>query len=52
MLTKLPAQLNWNNRPSFTFGALTEFRKAFQQSKNKPIVSQENRFIFVLNQTF
>ena len=50
MLTKLPIQLNWNNRLSFTFRALTEFRKAFQQSKNKPIVSQVNRFIFVLNQ--
>ena len=52
MLTKLPAQLNWNNILSFTFGALSEFRKTLQQSKNKPIVSQVNRFIFVLNQTF
>ena len=52
MLTKLPVQLNWNNRLSFTSGFLTEFRKPFQQSKNKPIVSQENRFIFVLNQPF
>jgi len=36
---------NWNNWLSCTFGALTNFPKSFQQTKNKPILLQRNKFI-------
>ena len=47
MLTKLPAQLNWNNRLGFTFGALTEFRKAFNREEiNRLLLNKTNLFLY------
>jgi len=47
MLTKLPTQLNWNNRLSFTFGALTEFLKAFNREEiNWLLLNKTDLFLY------